>query len=73
MTNMNNQTKSFHCIAGLNTPDRIEDYSNAQLAYLVLNGSYGEQLVAKRLLEAIAQDKPVEPVMHAFPKGRWTA
>lgn len=70
--NMNNQTKSFHCIAGVNTPDRIEDSSHAQLAFLALFGSYGEQLVAKRLLEAIAKDEPAEPVVLAFPKGRWT-
>lgn len=74
---MNNQTKSFHCIAGVNTPDRIEDSSQAQLAYLALNGSYGEKLVATLLLEAIAQGQESgvrnqESVKHAFPKGRWS-
>lgn len=51
---MNEQTKSFHCIAGVNTPGRIEDSSPAQLAFLALNGTYGEKLVASRLIEAIA-------------------
>lgn len=54
------------------TPQHISDASHAELAFLVLFGSYGEKLVATRLLEAIAQDKPAEPVIHAFPKGRWT-
>lgn len=74
---MNNQTKSFHCIASVNTPERIEDSSQAQLAFLALFGSYGEKLVATRLLEAIANDPSCPPksnnsVIHAFPKGRWT-
>lgn len=70
---MNNQTKSFHCIAGVNTPDRIEDSSQAQLAFLALFGSYGEKLVATMLLESIAQRGiQAEQPKHAFPKGRWT-
>lgn len=52
--------------------NHISEASPPELAFLVLFGSYGEKLVATRLLEALAKDKPAEPVIHAFPKGRWT-
>lgn len=65
--------KSFHCINGANVPDSLTDATSpAQLAFLALNGSYGEKLVASLLLASIAKDKPEQTVKHAFPKGRWT-
>lgn len=51
--------------------NQIQEASPAELAFLALFGSYGEKLVATRLLEAMAKDKPAEPVVHTFPKGRW--
>lgn len=50
----------------------ISDSSPAQLAFLALNGSYGEKLVASMLLESIAKGIQAEPSHNVFPKGRWT-
>jgi hypothetical protein len=61
-------------------PDNWPDCSPAELAYLVFNGSYGQQLCARRLLEAIAREDSTWKGFMAvdslprqvFPKGRWT-
>lgn len=57
-------------------PHRLEDCTLAQLAFLALTGTYGQQQVATRLLEAMAEEPEVRgqksEVRHAFPKGRWT-
>lgn len=54
------------------TSQHIADASPAQLAFLAINGSYGEKLVAHMLLESIAKGIQAEQPKQAFPKGRWT-
>lgn len=67
-----NPTDATRCPIAL-AVRRIQDLSPAQLAFLALNGSYGEKLVASMLLESIARGSEAQRTeVRAYPKGRWT-
>lgn len=59
----------------MNEPESWLDCSQVELAYLALNGSYGQKLIVTRYLETLALDPCLltpDPCKQPFPKGRWT-